>query len=181
MKAKLIKIINDLSGDVIGFGITDKNILKCLKTNKKILNCNIFTIPASFWPRFLRRDDDNSNSTKKTSMKKIKKQYKNAKANFVIIDLDEVILNLRRVMQLSLKITKGKVIIYGSKENYDYELVKSRYHRYSQNIEVIDDEEKYILMVDLTKPKKHFFLKPIYYFLDITVDFLNLFSDLLVK
>ena len=142
---RLINEIKNMSGITLGIGIENENIKNAIQKNDSIKTCYLLEENSSK----LNKKKMRIFSYRKTiNIKKIKKVFKKKRIDNLICNYKTIKPFLKTFIRDSVYINKGKLYIYGIKEDYN-ELIK-RYNRYTDNIKVEEKNDKILIIVDNT-------------------------------
>lgn len=176
MNEKILEIINNMQGSLLGIGITDENLLDAIEDNKNIHTCYILSNLSLTGKKFnLTKHGRN----KKINIKKIKKHFKKKSLNNVICNYDIIKQFRRSFVPNSIYLNNGDLYIYGSKDEIDN--LTQKYYRYTKDIDVIKTEDGFIMKVNNKNTKNHFFKDTLYKIKDFGADALEFITDLLIN
>lgn len=175
MEKYLIKEIKQMEGSLLGIGLTSEKIKDAINKNDKILICNL-----------LEENQKGKNSKlvagkkqRKVNIKKIRKTFRKKRTDNVICNLETVKKFLKTFVRDSVYINKGKLYIYGNKE--EIENLKKKYERYTKDVEIITKEKQCILVVNNANTKTNKLKDMGYWWKDTGESFLDIMTMLLAN
>lgn len=174
----LVNDINSLSGNVLGIGIEDDKLIKSLNKNKDINTFMIMRNPAS---SFFNRKKARMDNGKKVNMKKMKKIFNKKSVDYVICDFSSIKDFFKYFISNSIYINSKKLYLYGSVNDIDEDVVIKRYKRYNVTVEKIINEDEFLLIIDNTCSKNHFFRDKWYIIIDTFHNIGDLISSILIS
>lgn len=172
VKIELANYIKTMSGNVLGFNIDDDKLINELNRNNNIIECNLLS-------------DKNSNikgkgKSKIVNIKKIKKQFKKKKIDYIISDVEAIDSYLKTFIKDSIYINKNMIYIYTIK-GYDYTNIVNRYKRYKIDIKINECSDGYIIVLNVGNKKTNYFKDKWYYIIDTLVNFVDLIGDVMAS
>ncbi len=177
MKDKILNIIDNMAGSLLGIGIDDDSMLEKIENNKKIDLCYILSNGGSKnnkkFKLFKKGRD------KKINIKKLKKFFKKKSIDNVLCDYNVIKKFSRNFMGGSVYINKGKLYIYGNIQ--DLKNLKERYERYTKDVELIKNSKSFILIVNNQKTRSTAFRDSIYKMTDFFNDSLDYLTEILTN
>ena len=139
----LIKKIENMSGITLGIGIEDENVKNAIQNNNNIKICYLL---EENYSKLNKKKMKIFNHGKTVNIKKIKKVFKKKRIDNLICNYKTIKPFLKTFVRDSVYINKGKLYIYGKKEDYS-ELIK-RYNRYTNNIKIDEKNDKFLIIID---------------------------------
>lgn len=176
MNEKILEIVNQMKGSLLGIGITDTDVLDAIESNDGIHTCYILSNLSLTGKKFSMTKRGRS---KKVNIKKIKKQFKKKALDNVICNYDIIKQFQRSFVPNSVYLNNGYLYIYGSKD--EIENLKQKYQRYTNDIEMIETEEGSIMKVNNKNTKNNFFKDTLFKIKDFGSDALEFLTDLLIN
>ena len=170
----LNKYIKKISGNVIGIGINNDEIINSLKNNDSILNCDLLN------SKTIDKSNSKGGKTKVISVKKIRKKYRKKTINYMIINIDEINKYLKTFIRDSIYITSNEIIYYMDKK-YDIDSLIKKYNRYNTKIEIIRCEDANIIKINSENAKNNYIKDKIYYVVDTANNISDFISDILIN
>lgn len=166
---RLLDDIKIFEGNVTLVGVNDNKIKKNLSKNK---NINIFELNRPERGKiFSKKKKLKSSSGKKVSIKKFRKIFKKKSVEYLIIDLNNVFDYYKYMASNSIYICNKKIYIYGDSDYLTAKDVAKKFKRYTKNIECIQIDNEYLVIVDCKNTKYRYFKEKFYLAID---SFLNL-------
>ena len=174
MFSKLKTIINSLTGSLLIIGVEDDKLLTLAQNNKKINYLDTMIKQKKSKGLGIGRN-------KSVNIKKLHKKYKKKSIDYLLVDYFSIKKHLRYFIKDSIFINSKKLYLFGSIDDIDMELILKRYNRYNVKItkEVID--EQFILTIDNTNSKNHFFKDKWYLIKDTLFIAVDTVGDLLAS
>lgn len=172
----LIKKAEKIKGRVLVIGFKEESkIVRTLNNNKNITELVILTNdekkPKGKKKSFL--------SGKKVNIKRLYKELKKDRYDYLIYDFNCIISYLRKFIKNSIKISDN-IYIYSKKMDYDIKELKYRYSRYNCVIKDIEVNENLLLEIN-NKNVKFNFIKSIgYYFKDMAYDIIEFIANIMI-
>lgn len=143
---QLIKIIQKIEGNVLGFGLNNDDLLDAISDNQHITECNLLN---------LKGHGDNSSSDgkklKSFSIRSLRKKFKKKKTNVIIANDEDVQFFYTNFIKDSIYLANREIYLFFYSN--DYEKVIKRYKRYHTKIKVISCSDGIILKIDVTNIK----------------------------
>ncbi len=165
-----------MQGTVLGIGNLSAKITAAIEKNEHILNCYLLEVPS----RGLRKKKLKLRQRSKTvNIKKIRKVFKKKRIDNIICHYETIKDFLKTFIRDSVYITKGTIYIYGEKA--DLEKLIKRYNRYTQNIEVQEKEDVFVLTIDIQNAQNHKFKDMAYWWADTLEAFVDFMTIILVN
>lgn len=161
--------IKKMSGNVLGIGINNKDVLKQINLNSKILECNILSNEFD--------GDSGKGKGKKISITKIRKKFKKKRIDYLICDYEMLNDYLKSFIKDSIYITKG--YIYFCTKNP--EVIKRKYNRYHIKLEEIKCSDATILVIDVSKAKNNKIKELFYQIYDDISYLIDIVTNLLLS
>ena len=169
MQDVLKKIIAKLDGIVIAVTVDDE-VKKILSSNKKITD--LYTLEKSKILGNLKHEK------KSIKLRKIKKKFKN-KADYILVDVNGVNIDLNKIINNTYRLSKKKIIFYGIYDEYDVDRLAMKYSRYNAKCDKKMYGNSFILEVDVKNIKlKNRFIDIIK---DFFMDIIDIIGNLLLS
>lgn len=143
---QLIKIVKNLEGTLLGFGIEDDKVLDTISENPNITECNLLNLEGV--------SDDTSSEGKKLkyiSIRNLRKKFKKKKTNIIIASDEEVKFFYTNFIKDSIYLANQEIYLFF--QSKDCETVIKRYERYHTKVERISCSDGVILRIDVSKVK----------------------------
>lgn len=163
------KILNNLKGRLLAFGITEEKYLKIIDKNKKIIECTLLNSID------LDNNKKGFGKTRRIYPKKLKKLYGYKNIDNILINQKEMFNLEKKLLPKYIYLTKKYIYIYNIE---DLEKVIKRYNRYKVKIEKINES---VLKIDVSNSKSKKILELFFYVYDSINDFFDVISELLVS
>lgn len=172
MKNELLKIINDLNGNIFTLGIVDKDLISAIQNNSKISHFLMLNINQ----HIEYEKSDNYKPTKNIKIKKIKKKNKKKRIDYSICEISDCKAHFRTFINDTIYFNKNKIFYYGKVNEYDLDDLIKKYRRYNVVIHITKFfSDEFILEIDTAKAKTNKF-KELFYRI---VDFFGMLFDFL--
>ena len=169
------KIINSITGKLVWIGLDDDFLMKKISANHNIVYCDILN---GISPK--GKGKAKGKKEKNLSIKDFRKYFKKKNIDCFIVNIKDIDKLLPRFIPDSIYITSKTIYIYGDK-TYDYEKIMKRYKRYSKDIKLEIYDDNFLIKIDVTKSKNHFFKDKLYFALDNIINLIDMISDLIVS
>lgn len=176
---KIEKVLSDkvrnMKGFVLGFGQIDESLIKEIDKNN---NINEFVLLSD--ANMSSTENSKSKNNKKLSYHKIQKKFRKKNITNIIAFYDDLKSYRRRFVIDSLFLAKENIYVIIKNEDIDVDLVKNRFKRYHQELEITECRNGYVLQIKKTKYRKNKVRDSLYLLMDFIVDIINLIGDLFV-
>lgn len=176
MNNKILEIVSQLKGSLLGVGITDTNILDAIENNDDIHTCYILSNLSLTGKKFSMTKHGRS---KKINIKKLRKKFKKKSLNNIICNYDIIKQFQRSFVPNSVYLNNGYLYIYGKKK--EIESLKQKYQRYTNDIEIIENKDGFIMKINNQNTKNNFFKDTLFKIKDFGNDTLEFLTDLLIN
>ena len=171
----IINIASCTSGNVLGIGVNRK-IIESLNNNNRITNCNLLD---SEMP--LSENTKSKKKQKRIRMKKIRKEFKKKKIDFIICNIDTIKKYIKTFIKDSIYINKDMLYIYNIIDDEKKEEIIKKYKRYNTKIKELKDGNTKILQIDNKNSKTNLIKDYTYLIIDTLTNIFELISDVLVS
>lgn len=142
------KIIKNLSGRIITFGVVDKDLIDEIVNNSKLTDFYIL----SFNKQIQYQNSSSCTPVKKAKINKIKRKNKRKKFDYMIFEISDIKENINKMVYDSLSLTTKKVYFYGNSKDYGYTNIVKKYKRYGLKIKLQKYENKdYVIEIEIKK------------------------------
>ena len=169
---ELSHIVSKIDGKVIYIGEIEEMVLEKLKTNKKIIYCDLLNTGGG---GFSKKRGKN----KSLNINDFKKFYKKKKLDYVIGNMNDLKRYLPKFISTSVYICHGYIYLYGeNKEELDK--IKKKYKRYKAVLDIMEYENGYLVKIDVTNSKNNYILDKLYYIYDCLGVLMDKISDLII-
>lgn len=160
----IVSEIDNFKGNVLCIGVSDKKILNSLNKNKKI---GVYELTRDI-PRkiFSRKKRVKTKDGKSVKINKFRKLFKKKSIEYLIIDLNSVFDYHKYIASNSIYVCNKKIYLYGDSEYVKATSVAQKYKRYKTEVECFQDENKYLVIVDVKGAKYSFFKEKLYLIID---------------
>lgn len=176
MNEQIINTINNIKGSLLGIGITNTNILDAIENNDDIHTCYILSNLNLTGKKFsLTKHGRN----KKINIKKIRKCFKKKSLDNIICNYDIIRQFQRSFVPNSIYLNNGYLYIYGDKNKIKN--LRQKYQRYTDDIEIIENENGSIMKVNNKNTKNNFFKDILFKIKDFGSDAIEFITDLLIN
>jgi len=173
----LLDSIKSMDGFVLGFGDFSDKITS---TIDKLNSITEFTV-LSGGNMSSGEKCGKKPRLKKILYKKIKKKFKNKNVNYIIASYEELEGYKRRFISDSLNLVNKSIYIYVNDEDIDINVIKRRYERYHETVEIIECRDGFVLHIEKKKYKKNIIRDKFYLIIDAIVDGFNFFGDAIIS
>lgn len=170
VKDELVNYIKKMNGSVLGFNIDDDKLINVIDKNSNIIECNLLSDKEGITKC--------KGKAKIVNIRKIKKQFKKKKIDYIISDVEAIERYLKTFVKDSIYINRNTIYIYTNKD-YDYTNIISKYKRYKIDIKVDECNDGYIIIVKVGNKKTNYFKDKIYYIIDTLINLVDLIGDIM--
>ena len=174
MNDALKNVIEKISGNLLGIGIQQKNLIESIDKNENIKICDLLDSADI-------KKEGLSGKIKKVYIKKFRKVFKKGRFDYIIANSKLLEDYYRYFVKDSIYINKNIIYIYIDKE-YDYERLIKMYKRYNTNVKMEKYNDGVLIIIDASKSCDHviknkFYLigDTVYYYFDKLGDYLARF------
>lgn len=171
----LIKKITELKGSTLAIGIENDKVLTALDNNSNIE----LGILSKFKKKKFKSKMGKGN--KKINVKRFRKKFKKKKTDYLIVEIDSIYKFLRYFIRDSVYMNSKETIYFGNSTNIDLDLIVKRYKRYNVKIDLKKYNDEFILIIDNTESKNHYFKDKWYFITDSFYIFFDSIGDLLTS
>ena len=172
VKNELTNYIKNMKGSVLGFNIDDDKLINELNKNSNIIECNLLSDKNSA--------TKGKGKSKIVNIRKIKKQFKKKKIDYIISDIEAIDSYLKTFVKDSIYINRNMIYIYTNKD-YDYTNIVSKYKRYKIDIKVNECSDGYIIILNIGNKKTNYFKDKGYYIIDTLINLVDLIGDVMAS
>lgn len=168
--------IKNMTGSLLGIGITSEKLKNAITNNNKITLCNLLEDT----PKGIGKKKFNIiNKPRTINIKKIKKVFRKKRVDNIICNYNTIKQFQKTFVRDSVYINKGKLYIYGNKE--DLENIKQKYERYTKDIELKNKNKDYILIINNENTKNNKIKDIVYWWIDTANSFIDFLTLILVN
>lgn len=161
---RILTDINTFEGNVLCIGVNDKKIINKLKKNSQI---GLYEL-SRFEERkfFSRKKRIKTNDGKSVKIKKFRTLFKKKSIEYLIIDLNNVFDFYKYMASNSIYVCNTKIYIYGQSDYINAHLVAKKFKRYQTDIEKIQIDDNYLVIISCAKAKYSWFKEKFYLVID---------------
>ena len=189
MNKELIKIVKNVSGNVVSIGLDDE-LNDLLEQNMSILDLDIISLNKKRGTITSKSNDQlNKYDTKykikrmknkKINIKKLRKLYNKKKVDYLLVNYEIIKKYMRYFIKDSVYINNNKLYLFGT-SNKEIKTIVKKYKRYNVLIKPTENKEYFILEIDNTNSKNNK-IKDIFYFISDTFEVISDFiGDFLIN
>ncbi len=161
---RLLEDCTKMEGNVVCIGVEDKKIMKFLESNKKISLFQLSRPPKR--KLFSRSKRMKISDDKSVKIKKFRKLFKKKSIEYLIINLNSVYDYYKYMAGNSIYICNTKVYIYGCSDFVNAKAIAKKFKRYCTEVECIQIEEQYLVIIDVQKAKYNWLKNKFYIVID---------------
>lgn len=176
MNEKILKIINNLQGSLLGIGFEDSTLLDAIENNDNIYTCYLLTQKNLNSKKF---NMTKKGRNKKINIKKIRKYFKKKSIDTIICNYETIKSFYRSFIPNSIYLNKDTLYIYGKKE--DLENLKLKYQRYTNDIEIEKTNDGHIMKINNQNTKNKPIKDTLFKLKDFGSDTVEIMTDLLIN
>lgn len=176
---KIVDETKNFFGNVLCIGIKDEKILTPLRKKEDL---NVFTVDRN--PKkgiFSRRKKAKTKDGKIVNIKKLRKTFKKKSIDFMICDINEIYDYFKYFIGDSVIINRGKLYIYGTSAYIDPNVLAKRYKRYKASVEIIVDNDNFLLVINNKHSKTNWFKNRVLVFIDTFHNIGDMISTALIS
>ena len=173
MNKKMEEILKQLSGKVVGIGLSDE-FVEIVGQNNQIDNFTLMENNSS-------KKSGKSGRSKVVHIKKIHKIFKKKKIDFTVVNFNDIEKYIKYFVKNSIFITKKKIYLYGNINQEQINNLLRKYNRYQVKSNLSKFGKKTIIEIDSTNSRNNYFKDKGYLLFDILDELLTILSDVLIK
>lgn len=178
MKGELLKIINNLNGNIFTLGIVEKDLISAIQNNSQI---NYFLM-LNINQHVEYEKSNNYKPTKNIKIKKIRKKNKKKRVDYSICEISDCKAHFRTFINDTIHFNKNKIFYYGDIKEYDLDDLIKKYRRYNVVIHITKfSNDEFILEIDTTKARTNVLKGLFYRFIDFCSMLFDFFTDFLLS
>jgi len=173
---QIINALEYIKGDILGVGISDE-IQKLFKKKDNIHNLYLIT------PKNHNKSDDLAEQSidKQFDIKRLNKYFDNKTIDYTICNIDVLDTYFPYFLKNIINLNDEKVLFYGRKEQYDYEVLIKQLERYNSKVEYIDCGQYFLVTIETKDIIINNKSKIIYLIKDIFVSWVDRIGNILTK
>lgn len=176
-----MKELNELgkkiNGSVLTIGFDDDTLLiKRLKNNKNIKD--LYTLVNLGNGK--RKKSKKLAGDKNINIKKLFKELEKRTFDYIICDFDTITPFFRSFIKNSILVANKEIFLFVQGLDYEHEQIVYRYKRYGAKIKKVEEKDNYLFKIEVNGIKVPFFKSFIYWFKDISYDFVEFIADILI-
>jgi len=176
MESKIINLLKELNGSLLGIGLDNELMLDAINENNNIDLCYLFSNAKIKGKKF---DSYGKGKNKKVNIKRLRKYFKKKTLDNVVCNYEVIKKYIRGFVSNSVYINRNKLYIYGNLK--DLESLEVKYKRYTDDIVIKKEKECFLLIVNNKNTKTNFFKDTKYKVIDFFNDSIEFITDLLVN
>ena len=166
---RLLSDIKDFEGNILCISVEDKKIINAINKNNKV---SAFELKREEKRKiFKSRKRVKMSNGKSVKIKKFRKLFKKKSIEYIIIDLNNVFDYYKYMASNSIYTCNTKVYIYGNSDYITAKDVIKKFKRYKVEVESVQIDDKFLVIVDVSKAKYHRIKELFYIIID---SFINL-------
>ena len=178
MKQELLKIINNLGGNVFTLGLIDKELISAIQNNKNITYYLMLNINQTVQ----YEKSTKYKPTKKIKIKKIRKTNKKKKIDYTVCEISDIKYHFRTFINDTIYFNKKKIFYYGNISEYDLDDLIKKYRRYMVEVNLTKyPSGEFILEIDTTYAKTNKIKGLFYRIVDFITMIIDFFADFLLS
>ena len=176
MNNELTKIIKTFSNNVLIVGFSsDSHVIKEIEKNKKIVMQTHLSSDTK-----KGKGKKKLFGNKKISIKKMYKELKKEKYDFILVELDVVKKYLDPFIYNSYKLTNNKIYFVLNDDLYNYKELMYRYERYNAKATSKGFKDDYIVSIELDNMKMKLYKRVLFRIRDIFYDILEFIASIII-
>lgn len=177
VKKELENKLKNSSGNILGIGLNDKELLDIIDNNKKIISCNILNNNSIN----IGKDNSKGKGSQTINIKNIKRIFKKKRIDIIICDYKHIDKYLKTFIKDSIYITKGNILIYGKFNSNQVDKITELYNRYNVSNVVKKEKNSYIIEFEVNNIRIPKIKEFCYTIIDIFSEIYDIVTDLLVN
>ncbi len=166
--------LEQVEGRLIAIGIEEESILEMIEENNRITSCDLLH------STLLCEGKVDENVGKFLPIRRLRRYFKKKKHDAMLVNYTHVSPYMKTFIRDSIDITKKTICFYHLDED-TLAFLKKRYHRYHASLKEREEQNEFILEVDVTKAKTHVIQNWFYFLIDTVRNGIELLSDFLVN
>lgn len=174
---ELKTICKDVHGTFLSIGLKYPTVESVIEKNKDITNGYILEFDGKKKGKGKNRFTLKS---KKISIKKLRNSFKKKSIDTMVCNYQDIEKYMRYFVKDSVYINKGKLYLYGKKEDYVIEDIENYYKRYQTKIIITEYEEDFLIEIDNTNSKNNWFKDKVYKIKDTISTIINIIGDIMI-
>ena len=140
------KLLKGLKGTLLMVSVNNEYLLDIANKNKDLLEV-YFLDRAKIFNGFGKTKKEKTNNVK---LRKLKRKFKN-KLDYMLCDVNGINIDLNRVIYNTYNIIGKKIIFYGIYDEYDVDIIASKYKRFGCTTKKEIYKDGFILEVSTSK------------------------------
>lgn len=173
-------ICKDLKGTFLSIGLCYPTVESVIDKNKNITEGYLLVLEGKKKGKTRSKDYNKKVGRKKISIKKLRKTFKKKSVDTLILNYEDAKKYMRFFVSDSVYINKGKLYIYGKKDKFTIDDIKSYYGRYNTKVEIKEYDNDFLIIIDNTNSKNNYFKDKMYKFKDTIIYYINVIGDILI-
>lgn len=177
---ELEKICEKLQKSVLIVGFNEESkLVKNIKKNKNI--DTVYTLTNHLGEKYKKNKKKKKlNAEKNIDIKKLKKELKGQTFDYIVCDFNTVNPFFRSFVKNSILIANKKVYLYVDGLDYEHDQILYRYERYGSKTFKSGSKEEYLFEIDVTSARVPFYKTFLYWFKDVSYDFVEFIANILI-
>lgn len=173
----LKKICKEATGSFISIDLKYPTVISILEKNKNIKNGYLLEFDGK---KRGKGKNTRAKKFKNINIKKLRKTFVKKSVDTIVCNYEEVQKYMRFFVKDSVYINKGKLYLYGKKEEFVLDDLQSFYKRYRTAITITEYDKDFLMEIDNSQAKNNFIKDKIYSVKDMFVSIINLIGDIMI-
>lgn len=173
----LKKICKEATGSFVSIDLQYPTVTSILEKNPNIVNGYLLEFDGK---KKGKGKNTKAKRSRNINIKKLRKTFKKKSIDTILCNYEEVQKYMRFFTKDSIYINKGKLYLYGKKEEYVLEDIESYYKRYKTNITITEYDKEFLIEIDNSQAKNNFIKDKIYSIRDLFVAIINFIGDIMI-
>ena len=175
----LKSIRKNLTGTFLSIGLNYPTVESVIEKNNKITEGYMLVFDGKKKSK-IRSRNTSKVSRKKFSIKKLRKTFKKKSVDTLLLNYEDAKKYMRFFVKDSVYINKGKLYIYGKKDEFVIDDIENYYNRYNTKISITEYDDNFLVEIDNTNSKNNYFKDKMYKFKETIIYYINVIGDILI-
>ena len=173
----LKKVCKEATGSFVSIDLQYPTVISILEKNTKIVNGYLLEFDGK---KKGKGKNTKAKRFKKINIKKLRKTFKKKSVDTIVCNYEEIHKYMRFFVKDSIYINKGKLYLYGKKEEFVLEDIESFYKRYKTTITITEYDKEFLIEIDNSQAKNNFIKDKMYSIKDLMVSIINFIGDIMI-
>ena len=146
MQEDIKKMLKTLKGSLLMVSVNNQYFINIVEKNKDLTDV-YFLDRSKLFNGFKKKD-----KSKNVKIRKLKRKFKN-KLDYMLCDVNGINVDLSRIIYNTYNIIGKKIIYYGIYDEYDVDIIASKYKRFGCTCKKEIHKDGFILEINTSKIK----------------------------